>query len=237
MLGLRGISTAALTLSLATVPFLTASTAAAAPKTPSALGTVVSADHARVGDSYAEAGTTVYGGDRLTTDPHGSVQIRVGAARLLVQSASIAAVNDSQGAPSAQLVHGTATFSTGNSKAFTLYASKAAIRAVSDSPTIGQVTYLNDKELLVISKRGAITITVEGQTETVTEGSAYHVTLDPAADSQDPAGAGAGGGNKGGMGGPPLRAGRSYFLITAIGVSAIVTAIAVHESLESASRP
>ncbi len=94
-------------------------------------------------------------------------------------SASSATIDDKEGTPSAKLLGGTATFSTGNAHAFTLYASTAAIRAQSDAPTIGQVTLLNAKELLVISKRGPLEVTVDGETQTVEDGKAYHVYLDP----------------------------------------------------------
>ena len=148
-------------------------------------------------------------------------------------------MNDIEGAPSAKLSGGTATFSTGNSKAFTLFASRAAIRAQSDAPTIGQVTYLNEKELLVVSKRGPLTITVDGETEVITAGSAYRVLLDPPPTmAQGPEGAGAHKEDrKRGMNGPPLKAGRNYFLVTAIGVTAAVTVFAVSEALESPNRP
>ena len=233
MRGLRAPLAALMTIGLTVAP------AWAGPKTASSLGTVVTAEHARVGDSSAEVGTTVFSGDRLTTDGEGSVQIRAGAARLLLQSVSVATLADSDGAPSAKLLRGTATFSTGNSRAFTLFASRAAIRAQSDGPTIGQVTYLNEKELLVVSKRGPLTITVDGQTEVVTDGSAYRVLLDPPPTmAQGPEGAGAHKEDKRrGMSGPPLKAGRNYFMVTAIGVSALITGLAVSEALESASRP
>lgn len=233
MRGLRAPLAALMTIGLTVAP------AWAGPKAASSLGTVVTAEHARVGDSSAEVGTTVFSGDRLTTEREGSVQIRAGAARLLLQSGSVATLADSDGAPSAKLLLGTATFSTGNSRAFTLFASKAAIRAQSDGPTIGQVTYLNEKELLVVSKRGPLTITVDGQTEVVTDGSAYRVLLDPPATmAQGPEGAGAHKDDKRrGMNGPPLKAGRNYFVVTAIGVSAVITGLAVSEALESASRP
>jgi hypothetical protein len=209
------------------------------PKTASSLGTIVTAEHARVGDSSAEVGTTIFSGDRLTTDREGSVQIRAGAARLLIQSGSTATLNDAEGAPAAKLILGTATFSTGNSKAFTLFASRAAIRAQSDGPTIGQVTYLNEKELLVVSKRGPLTITVDGETEVITDGTAYRVLLDPPPTmAQGPEGAGANKNDKRrGMSGPPLHAGRNYFLITAVGVTAVVTGLAISEALESPDRP
>jgi hypothetical protein len=212
----------------------------AAPKTTTSLGTIVTAEKARVGDSFAEVGTTIFNGDRLATDADGSVQVRAGAARLLLQSSSIATVNDAEGAPSAKLSRGTATFSTGNARAFTLYVSRAAIRAQSDDPTIGQATYLSEKDLLVVSKRGALLITVDGETQLIPDGTAYHVLLDPTP-AQGPEGAGAHkdtdkGKNKG-MNGPPLRAGRNYFTITAVGITAIVTGFAISEAFESPNRP
>jgi hypothetical protein len=234
MRGLRASLATLITIGMTVAPVW------ANPKTVSSLGTIVTAEHALVGNSSAEVGTTVFSGDRLSTGLAGSVQVRAGAARLLLQSASSATLNDSEGAPSAKLSGGTATFSTGNSKAFTLFASKAAIRAQSDGPTIGQVTYVNEKELLVVSKRGPLTITVDGETEVISEGAAYRVLLyPPPTMAQGPEGAGA---NKKedrrrGMAGPPLHAGRNYFLITAVAVTAVVTGLAVSEALESPNRP
>jgi hypothetical protein len=227
---LRAIFAAALSVTLATAPLMGAPTA-------SVLGTVVTAERAHVDEGIASVGTTVFAGDRLTTEEQGSVQIRAGAARLLLLGASSAMVNDGEGTPSAKLLVGTATFSTGNAHAFTLYASKAAIRAQSDAPTIGQVRLLNAKELLVTSKRGPLSVTVDGETQTIEDGKAYHVYLDPdMAAAQGPAGAG-GGQGPGGKGGSPLKAGRSRFLIVVVAVTAIATYFAVSESLESPSRP
>src|SRR6266436_2328677 len=129
MRGLRASLATLMSIGLAVAP------AWGGPKTASSLGTIVTAEKARVGDSSAGVGTTVFSGDRLSTDREGSVQIRAGAARLLLQSASSATMNDSEGAPSAKLSGGTATFSTGNSRAFTMFASRAAIRAQSNAPT------------------------------------------------------------------------------------------------------
>jgi len=220
---LRAMFAAALSVTLATGPLMGAPTA-------TALGTVITAERAHVGDASASVGTTVYGGDRLSTEQQGSVQIRAGAARLLLLGASSAMVNNNEGAPSAKLLSGTATFSTGNAHAFTLYASTAAIRAQSDAPTVGQVTFLNAKELLVTSKHGPLGVTVDGETQTIEDGKAYHVYLDPEMAAQGPSGAGGGKGS-------PLKAGRSRFLIVVVTVTAIATYFAVSESLESPARP
>ena len=153
---------------------------------------------------------------------------------VLLLSSSAAVLESSEGVPSAKLMLGTATFSTGNAHAFTLYASTAAIRPQTDAPTIGQVTFLNEKELLVTARRGGLTVTVEDQTEVVKEGESYRVLLDP--DAQDPAGAGAGQGPKGGGGGP-LHAGRSRFLIVVTVLTAAGTGVAIYKALESPDRP
>jgi hypothetical protein len=233
MLRLRALHAAAVALTLAGVPLFAATT----PSTSTPLGTVIAADRARVGDTGADVGTTVYGGDLLSTDVQGTVQIRAGAARLLLSSASTAVVNDTDGSPSAKLVQGTATFSTGNAQAFTLYASKAIIRPQSDVPSIGQVTYINAKELLVTARRGGIVVTVENDAQVIPEGQSYRVLLDPDAEpAQGPAGAGGQGGPTS-RGGGPLKAGRSRFLIIAIGATAAAVGVLTYKALESPERP
>src|ERR1700675_2536023 len=97
MRGLRASLATLMTIGLTVAP------AWGGPKTASSLGTIVTAEHARVGDSSAEAGTTVFSGDRLSTDREGSVQIRAGAARFLLQSLSAVTLNETDGAPSARL--------------------------------------------------------------------------------------------------------------------------------------
>jgi len=231
---LRAISAAVLSVSLLSMPVWGATTPSVTP-----LGTIIAADHAHVGGGIADVGTTLYGGDRISTELQGSVQVRSGQARLLLLSASAAIVNDAAGAPSAKLLQGTATFSTGNAHAFTLFASKAAIRPQTDAPTVGQVTYLNEKELLVTARRGPLSVTVEDETQVIPEGTSYRVLLDPAPDvAQGPEGAGAGqGGINTGQQHGPLKAGRSRFLIIAITTVAVATTVVSYIALESGDRP
>lgn len=199
----------------------------------SSLGVVVYADRAQVGAGPASVGATVFSGDRLSTEQSGSVQVRASAARLLLAGASSATLSQDDVTPAATLTAGSATFSTANSKAFTLHVASAVIRPNSDQPTIGQVTVLNPKELIVKSTRGSLSIAVEDDVREVPEGMAYRVVLDPsAADPQGPRGAGTKG-----YGGPPIKAARSRFIWFAVGVTAVVTGIALHEAFESPDRP
>lgn len=195
-------------------------------------GTVVSANRATVGSALVSPGTTVYGGDHLSTDPLGNVQLRAGAARLHLSPSTAVVLTEASGAPGAVLHSGTATFSTANSKAFSLRAATATFRPQTDMPTIAQVTFVNPKEFIVHTTRGPLTVTVEDETQIIPEGSAYRVVLDPepAAEPQGPQGAGA-------FNRSPRKAGSSHFKVIVIVAAAIITYFAIDEALESPHRP
>ena len=200
----------------------------------SSIGTVVYADRAHVGAAQASVGATIFGGDRLTTEQAGGAQVRAGAARLLLSSASSATFLLDSGSPAATLTIGSATFSTANSKAFALHVASAVIRPNTDAPTIGQVTVLSPKELVVKSTRGSLSIAVEDDVRVIPAGAAYRIVLDStdAAAPQGPRGAGTKG-----YGGAPIKAAKSRFIWYAIGITALVTVWAFHEALESPDRP
>jgi len=201
-----------------------------------ALGTVVAANGASVSGAGAAVGTTIFSGDLLSTaDDNGSVQLRAGGARFFLGQASAATLSEDSGAPVATLQKGTAMFSTANAKAFSLVVSTALIRPKSDDPTVGQVTLLDAKQLLVKCVRGALTITVGDDSRVIPEGSAYRIVLDPSADAQQqppPEGAGTKGSGK-----PPLMAAKSKFVWYVAGGAALITFFAVQEAFESAARP
>lgn len=203
----------------------------AAPST--AFGTLVFVNRAHLGNANASVGATVFSGDRLSTDEVGSVQIRAGAARLLLASASSATLSQEEASPAATLTVGTATFSTANSKAFVLHVASAIIRPNTDQPTVGKVTVLSPKELVVKSVRGSLQLAVEDDVREIPEGAAYRVVLDPnAADPQGPRGAGTKS-----VGGPPIKAAKSKFIWYAVAVTAGVTFYVVLEAKESHHKP
>lgn len=201
--------------------------------TPSAaFGTLVFANRARVGNANASLGATVFSGDRLTTDDVGGVQVRAGAARFQLASSSVATLLQDEAGPAATLTAGTATFSTANSKAFVLHVASAIIRPNTDQPTIGKVTVLSPKELVVKSVRGSLQIAVEDDVREIPEGEAYRVVLDPNADPQGPRGAGTKG-----TGGPPIKAAKSKFIWFAVAIVGGVTLYVVLEAKESEDHP
>ena len=90
-------------------------------KWTSVRNTIVAAEGANVGGGHLSAGTTVFGGDRLFTTGTGSVQVRAGAARLLLSGNSAAVLGKDEISPAASLTRGTAVFSTATSKAFVMH--------------------------------------------------------------------------------------------------------------------
>ena len=201
----------------------------------SSLGTIVYADRAHLGAAAASAGATVFGGDRLSTEQSGSIQVRAGAARFLLSGASSATLATDDATPAAILTRGSATFSTADSKAFALHVGSAIIRPNTDQPTIGQVTVLGPKELVVKSTRGSLTVAVEEDVRVIAEGTTYRIVLDSPTTASAPQGPRGAGGR--GSGGPPLKAARSRFIWYAIGITTLIAVWAVHEALESEDRP
>jgi hypothetical protein len=204
------------------------------------LGTIVFADRAVLGAAPASVGATVFSGDRIGTLQGGTLQVRTGAARLLLSGASVATLAMDDATPAAALAAGSASFSTSNSKAFALHVANAVIRPATEQPTIGQVSVLNLKELVVRCTRGSLIIAVEDDVRVIPEGAAYRIVLDAAqpADPQGPRGAGVKESRSGSTPGwPPVKAAKSKFIWYAIAVTALVTVWAVHEALESPDRP
>jgi hypothetical protein len=196
------------------------------------LGTLVYAQGAHLGSATASVGSTVFGGDRLSTDASGTLQVRTAAARFLLKSGSNAIFLKDPGAPAAILTRGTGLFSTANANAFAVHALDAVIKPNSDQPTVGQVTLLASNELLVQSIRGELACIVGGDTKLISEGEAYRVVLE--ANGATEANPGPGGN---GTGHPPNVSGKSHAIYLLAAAVAVPTIILLVEAMESEDRP
>jgi hypothetical protein len=194
--------------------------------------TVVSANHAHVGRAAASVGTTIFVGDSLDTERLGSLQVRAGAARLLLSGASRVTWGVDQDTPAATLTAGTATFSTANAKAFALRVGDAVIRPSGTEASIGSVAVLNPKELTIHCTRGALTLTVVDDALEIPEGTAYHIILDPNAEPAPTDNPKAWNGNQ-----RPKKSGRNRFIFFLILAGGGIAAFAVYKALESPDRP
>ena len=200
----------------------------------SGMGMVVYAYQARVGTAAASAGTTIFAGDVLNTEDSGSLQLRAGAARLLLTAKSGLIWSLEDGIPQATLTRGGAVFSTAGARALALKAGSAILRPQTDQPTVGNVTVLGPKELVVRCTRGALTIAVDDDIRVIPEGTAYRIVLGaeaaPRAGEPPPSPASW-------AQNPPVKAGKSKFLWYAIIFTALITSYVASEAFESPSLP
>jgi hypothetical protein len=206
-------------------------------------GQVVTSDHGRVDMNPAEAGTTVYAGDELSTPERGSIRVRPknGCVQLILLSASDVELEEQPLA--AKLKYGIVTF-TATKKCFKLIAGALAVQPKKEKeeeeggkPVIAQVIYVKpDEEVVIIAKQGSLLASVDGEEKIINEGECYRVLLKgevPVQQEAEKPYTGPGIPSNGG----PKKAGMSHFLITSMIFIGLATGFAISEALESPSRP
>jgi hypothetical protein len=211
MISSRHLLAAALAFSLAADP----SSARVA-----AIGFVSHADGAYIGEAYASPGTSVYDGDRLSTEADGSLRLTIGTAALHLASQTSLTLHlpgSGQGTD-VELAEGTLVFSSAKPPAIAVRANAAWIRSTASFPVAAQISIVNPKELRIRAQRGSLQFTYEGETAIIPEGVAYRVILDP----DDPPNTSAGGPTSK----KPATSGRPFLLIAIVAVAAAAAAAA-----------
>ena len=163
----------------------------AAPANPASapLGVVLQADRAQVGAGIMYSGATIYEGDRLETVADGMLHARLGGPRIYLRPNTAAEVHSLSNGFSASLMHGTVVVSSAKGQDFRLLADGATIRPVGAQETVAQVSWVNAKELLLTSNRGAIEVSMGDEVKTVEAGNSYRMeveTADPAPPQNTP---------------------------------------------------
>jgi hypothetical protein len=149
------------------------------------LGIITEADGAYLSDRRVSSGTTIYDGDRLSTEPDGVLRLRSGAAMFYLPGDSQVTLRSDCSAEKGtqmDLTAGTLVFSTARAAATEIRASKASIRPAADVPTIGQITAVAPKLLYIYARRNSLKFSYGDESEIIAEGEAYRVVLDPAGD-------------------------------------------------------
>lgn len=197
-----------------------------------AVAVVVEANHATLGAVAASPGTTIYDGDRLATDMEGTLRLRVGDAVVELRNRGSAVLRES-GAGSEfalDLASGVATLSVSRAKAGEIVACGAQVRPVSQVRGVVRVQILGPNELLVYAQRGPAQVSYRDETETIAEGKAYRVVLNPsdagAAEDLSPK--------------PPGKRKKAFLLIAVGAATAVGVALAVtgrHANAESPDHP
>jgi hypothetical protein len=177
-------------------------------------------------------GSTVYDGDRLSTEAGGTLRVAAGGVTLQLDSGSSLIVSRSPvptSNVSGELASGTVVFSAAPMMSVIIIAEDAYIRPAANVRTIAHVRVVNRKELRISADRGPIEFSYHGESKVITEGKAYRVLLDPS--EKDSAALGSGQNTN-----TPTKPPRK-FLFIAIGMAVGITVFAVLQALESADRP
>ncbi len=155
------------------------------PARVAAVGVVSHADRAHIGEAPASSGTTVYDGDRLSTEADGLLRLNAGATSLHLApqtSLTVRLAGSGQGTQ-VELDIGTLVFSSSKPPAIAVRANDAWIRPASNAPTVAHIRIVNRKELRISAQRGSLQLSHEGESAVIPEGVAYQVLLDPDDDS------------------------------------------------------
>jgi hypothetical protein len=155
-----------------------------------ALGIVVLSNHAKLGPEAAGEGTTIYDGDRLSTETDGSMRIMVGEAIVYLPEHSCVTLHrGARGVPKefeTDLVSGSVVLSVTAGSAAEIVARAAHIRPIGDTRGVVEVGIVGPQELIVFARRGPAQISYRGESETIAEGKSYRVLLNDSED--DPSG-------------------------------------------------
>ena len=192
------------------------------------LGVVTQASAAHFNASRVFAGTTVYDGDRLSTETEGLLQFRGAGALLYLPGLSDVTLHGLPNGMQAQLRAGGLVFSSARTSAMEILANGAFIRPAADGPTVAQVTLVGPKELQITARRGALEFSYHSETENIAESASYRILLDP----QETAA----GHSKNADNPLPRRKSKGFWILIIGGIS-WATEWAVHEALESPDRP
>jgi hypothetical protein len=215
-----------------------------------ALGILLESQEGRIGSSPASAGSSIYLGDILNTDPGGRMIIRVGQTTYQLLGDSSAAFYPGQTSTIAELRRGTILVSTSTTETFQIYASDVRIEAEQERPISGQVSLKSPCELEVTSQAGIFDVIAGNDKRTVEHDKGLRVIPEHSVDPRDAtispedseyhrhhthaACAIAAAQNTGKA---PIAAGNSRFVYFAIGVAVVIGTIPVIKAYESPDRP
>ena len=162
---------------------MAAPAAASAP----AMGVVLQAQRANIGDGAATVGSTVFDGDLLQTDRDGLMRVRFGSSQAAVMASGAVLVHQSADGFTANLTRGEVVLSSSQGQKFSLVSNGATIQPSTSQPTVAQVTWVSPKELLVMSRKGALQVSMGDEVQTVADGASYRMVIDPVAAAASPA--------------------------------------------------
>lgn len=154
------------------------------------LGMVIQAKGAQLENATAAIGATVYPGDALTTDPSGSLRLKVGNGQIYMLSASSMRLAQIDDAIQATITGGTVGFSATPGDRFQLDTPVGVLSPIPGKSAYGQVSFANPKQMIISAYTGDMELNFDGTMHTINAGTTYSVTVEPGPPPQVARGAG-----------------------------------------------
>jgi hypothetical protein len=198
----------------------------AAPVPVASIGAVVQANEASLNGSPAVNRATISNGDTLSTDNAGALRAQFGSSQIYLFANSRVSVSRTANGFSADLTGGSVLLSSGAGERYRVLADGAVLQPKGNQKSVAQISWVSPTELMLTSRLGDLEVTMGDETQTVSEGSSYRMTIAPASQpGASPAGqpASASGGGSG------------AFYLAAVSVVAAGTGVALWRAFESTS--
>ena len=154
------------------------------------LGMVIQAQGAQLENANAVIGATVYPGDALSTDPGGTLRLKVGSGQIYMLSASSMRLAEIDDAVQATITGGTVGFSATPGDRLQLDTPVGVLTPVPGKAGYGQITFASPKQMIIAAYTGDLELSFDGIMHTINAGTTYSVTVEPGPPPQLPSGAG-----------------------------------------------
>jgi len=213
------------------------------------IGMVVKALSARVGNSAANDGETIFSGDLVSTQDGGNLLVRVGALSLQLEGNSSAYIFRTPYGAIVELLKGGAVYERPDGpQNIVIVASDVRLTPVLSSPSMGRVRVDDPCKISVTVQRGEASVRVGTETRLIEAGKAFRVAAEYSVSVQEAHSPEADdyhnshyhrpcAGGQMAKSHVPRAAGQSKFIYVATGTAIVVTLIPVLEALESPNRP
>lgn len=194
----------------------------ASPGQNAPAGVVLQTQSARLNQTDASVGTTLYDGDRIETQSKGALSVRSNQILLTLPEESLLWMNHDNAVLTPRLDRGTVIFRAETGDGIEIHADDVHVRPHGPILTIGQVT-VEECYILVTAQTQSLDVTAGKETKVLEEGKTYRVARKGACGAYVNQAA------------TPVGQSRFFLLPVAIGIGIGIWGI--HKGLESPDRP
>ena len=190
------------------------------------VGVLTIATHAHLDQAPAFPGLSVFGGERLSTDPEGRLGVRIGQSTLTLGANTEVELVPISGGVHVDMDLGSLRFSAAANEAVEIHVRDAILRPATNYATQASITIVGPNVLQIAAEQGLLSFSYRVESRDLPPGHTYRVYLD------DPDATVNGSVRAGGRAGAASKV--TYFIV---GAGAGVAAWGINDAIRSNSEP